>query len=47
MLVYLLLCSGVLVASLLVIGVFIFYVYYWLIQRPVPKLDGTLGLDCL
>ncbi len=28
-------------------AVFFIYVYWWLIQRPIPQLDGRLEFDCL
>ncbi len=31
----------------LIAGVFFAYVYWWLAQRPVPRLDGTVTLPCL
>ncbi|HXF63847.1 MAG TPA: penicillin acylase family protein, partial [Caldilineaceae bacterium] len=31
----------------LIVGGFLLYIYWWLVQRPTPKLDGTFVLDCL
>ena len=36
----------VILAVALLVG-FVFYIYWWLVQRPVPKLDGIVSLDCL
>ena len=46
--------SLILIATIVIVilaialaGGFFVYVYWWLVQRPVPKLDGTINLDCL
>lgn len=36
-----------LILALLAVGGFFLYVYWWLVQRPMPKLDGELILSIL
>ncbi|RIK45093.1 MAG: penicillin acylase family protein [Chloroflexi bacterium] len=38
---------GFLLFALIVGGGFLFYLYWWLIQRCTPNLDGDLALECL
>lgn len=36
-----------LVVLIFIVGGFLLYIYWWLVQRPAPKYDGTHTLDCM
>lgn len=37
----------ILIVAVLLAGGFFLYIYWWLVQRPTPKLDGAVRLACL